>query len=154
MIIKGDVNTLSQSYNNIFQFYSQKINVIAARSLTAYFLGLSKFIFHPIISLSKTLMAAPYPSISSKRRYDSNCHENVKCSVHQLSEYLRRRLHLFVILLKQCVYTCKCFEKKTIRKNADAMANREMCSLLILFLLSVKLLLQKGGKDQKRCTCS
>ena len=28
---------------------------------------------------------------------------------HQLSEYLRHRLHLFVILLKQYVYSCKCF---------------------------------------------
>ena len=32
---------------------------------------------------------------------------------HQLSEYPRRRLHLFVILLKQYVYSCKCLEKKT-----------------------------------------
>ena len=31
-------------------------------------------------------------------------------------------------------------------KNVDAMANREMCSLLILFLPSVKLILQKGGR--------
>ena len=51
---------------------------------------------------------------------------------HQLSEYPRRRLHLFVILLKQYVYICKCFEKKTDperipNKNVDAMANREMC---------------------------
>ena len=57
---------------------------------------------------------------------------------HQLSEYPRRRLHLFVILLKQYVYSCKCLEKK---KNADAMANREMCSSLILFLPFEKLIL-------------
>ena len=36
---------------------------------------------------------------------------------HQLSEYPRRRLHLFVILLKQYVYSCKCFEKKPIQKE-------------------------------------
>ena len=47
---------------------------------------------------------------------------------HQLSEYPRRRLHLFVILLKQYVFSCKCFEKKTNpdripNKNVDAMAN-------------------------------
>ena len=36
---------------------------------------------------------------------------------HQLSEYPRRRLHLFVILLKQYVYSCKCLEKKPIQKE-------------------------------------
>ena len=36
---------------------------------------------------------------------------------HQLSEHPRRRLHLFVILLKQYVYSCKCFEKKPIQKE-------------------------------------
>lgn len=36
---------------------------------------------------------------------------------HQLSEYPRRRLHLFVILLKQYVFSCKCFEKKPIQKE-------------------------------------
>ena len=39
-------------------------------------------------------------------------------------------------------------------KNVDAMANREMCSLLILFLPTVKLILQKGGKDSKRYSYS
>ena len=34
---------------------------------------------------------------------------------HQLSENPRRRLHLFVILLKQYVFSCKCFEKKPIQ---------------------------------------
>ena len=38
---------------------------------------------------------------------------------HQLSEYPRRRLHLFVILLKQYVYSCKCFEKKPIQKEFE-----------------------------------
>ena len=37
---------------------------------------------------------------------------------HQLSEYPRRRLHLFVILLKQYVYSCKCLEKNRSRKNS------------------------------------
>ena len=73
----------------------------------------------------------------------------------QLSEYPRRRLHLFVILLEEYVYSCKCLEKKTDQeripnKNVDVMANREMWSLLILFLPPVKLILQKGGKDSKR----
>ena len=36
---------------------------------------------------------------------------------HQLPEYPRRRLHLFVILLKQYVYSCKCLEKKPIQKE-------------------------------------
>ena len=36
---------------------------------------------------------------------------------HQLSEYPRRRLHLFVILLKQFVYSCKCFEKQPIKRE-------------------------------------
>ena len=36
---------------------------------------------------------------------------------HQLAEYPRRRLHLFVILLKQYVFSCKCFEKKPIQKE-------------------------------------
>ena len=36
---------------------------------------------------------------------------------HQLSEYPRRRLHVFVILLKQYVYSCKRLEKKPIQKE-------------------------------------
>jgi len=36
---------------------------------------------------------------------------------HQLSEYPRRRLHLFVILLKQHVYSLKCFDKKPTQKE-------------------------------------
>ena len=68
--------------------------------------------------------------------------------VHQLSEYPKSRLVIFVILLKQYVYSCKCFEKNTDLKripneNIDAIANIEMCALLILLLPSLKLKLQK-----------
>ena len=35
----------------------------------------------------------------------------------QLADYQTRRLHLFVILLKQYVYSCKCFEKHPNRQE-------------------------------------
>ena len=42
---------------------------------------------------------------------------NEKPDNHQLSGNPRRRLQLFVILLKQYVYSCKCLEKKTSQKE-------------------------------------
>ena len=35
----------------------------------------------------------------------------------QLTDLQKRRLHLFVILLKQCIYACKCFEKNSIEQE-------------------------------------
>ena len=34
--------------------------------------------------------------------------------LEQLTDLQKRKLHLFVILLKQYIYACKCFEKKPI----------------------------------------
>ena len=37
--------------------------------------------------------------------------------LEQLTDLQKRRLHLFVILLKQYIYACKCFEKKPIEQE-------------------------------------
>ena len=37
--------------------------------------------------------------------------------LEQLTDLQRRRLHLFVILLKRYIYACKCFEKKPIEQE-------------------------------------
>ena len=35
----------------------------------------------------------------------------------QLTDLQKRRLHLFVVLLKQYIYACICFEKKPIEQE-------------------------------------
>ena len=37
--------------------------------------------------------------------------------LEQLTDLQKRRLHLFVILLKQYIYACRCFEKKLIEQE-------------------------------------
>ena len=57
--------------------------------------------------------------------------------VTYLTDYLRRRLHLFIIVLKQYIYACKCLDKKPNmqefqRKSYSTMAYRELHSSLSL----------------------
>ena len=50
-----------------------------------------------------------------------------------LTDYLRRRLHLFVIVLKQYIYACKCLDKKPnmqeFQRKAIVHWQIENCSL-------------------------
>ena len=57
-------------------------------------------------------------SFNWKRRFnDSTCFSGWLASYYpirraHLTDYPRRRLHLFVIILKQYIYACKCLDKK------------------------------------------
>ena len=50
-----------------------------------------------------------------------------------LTDYPRRRLHLFIIILKQYIYTCKCLDKKPnmqeFQRKAVLQCQIEKCAL-------------------------
>ena len=52
----------------------------------------------------------------------------------RLTDYPRRRLHLFVIILKQYIYTCKCLQKKPnmqeFQRKVELRWQMDKCALL------------------------